>query len=202
MDINNAFLHGDLNEEVCMKVPQGYAQNLPPNTVCKLTKSIYGLKQANRQWFEKLTTFLIQLGFKQSYVDTSLFTITHKGIQTSLLVYVDDILIVSKDTSFITLIKQHLHTKFSIKDLDFLNLKPIATPMDPISKLNDTDGYLLLDPSTYRMLVGISWNIPSPSLVICDNASIIALAKNPIHHARAKHIEIDCHFVKDKIKQG
>ncbi|GJW33292.1 retrovirus-related pol polyprotein from transposon TNT 1-94 [Tanacetum coccineum] len=291
LDINNAFLHGDLNEEVCMKVPQGYAQNLPPNTVCKLTKSIYGLKQANRQWFEKLTTFLIQLGFKQSYVDTSLFTITHKGIQTSLLVYVDDILIVSKDTSFITLIKQHLHTKFSIKDLDVLNLKPIATPMDPICKLNDTDGYLLLDPSTYRTLVGkllyltitrpdlsftaqglltmmlssgdwascattirsvsgyaiflghslISWQskkqtvvsrssieaeyraladstceiswlkcllqdlnvtVPTPSLVICDNASIIALAKNPIHHARAKHIEIDCHFVKDKIKQG
>ncbi|GJR06763.1 retrovirus-related pol polyprotein from transposon TNT 1-94 [Tanacetum coccineum] len=324
LDINNAFLHGDLNEEVYMKVPQGYAQNLPPNTVCKLTKSIYGLKQANRQWFEKLTTFLIQLGFKQSYVDTSLFTITHKGIQTSLLVYVDDILIVSKDTSFITLIKQHLHTKFSIKDLgplhfylgieflknasglamtqrkyalellecaDVLNLKPIATPMDPISKLNDTDGYLLLDPSTYRTLVGkllyltitrpdlsftaqglltmmlssgdwascattirsvsgyaiflghslISWQskkqivvsrsstkaeyraladstceiswlkcllqdlnvtVPTPSLVICDNASIIALAKNPIHHARAKHIEIDCHFVKDKIKQG
>ncbi|GKE49503.1 retrovirus-related pol polyprotein from transposon TNT 1-94 [Tanacetum coccineum] len=362
LDINNAFLHGDLNEEVYMKVLQGYAQNLPPNIVCKLTKSIYGLKQANRQWFEKLTTFLIQLGFKQSYVDTSLFTITHKGIQTSLLVYVDDILIVSKDTSFITLIKQHLHTKFSIKDLgplhfylgieflknasglamtqrkyalellecaDVLNLKPIATPMDPISKLNDTDGYLLLDPSTYRTLVGkllyltitrpdlsftaqalsqyshsprsthydalirvlryiklcpgqglffpinnplklttycdsdwascattirsvsgyaiflghslISWQskkqivvsrssteaeyraladstceiswlkcllqdlnviVPTPSLVICDNASIIALAKNPIHHARAKHIEIDCHFVKDKIKQG
>ena len=75
-DINNAFLHGDLHEEVYMTVPQGYPHPLPPGTVCKLTKFLYGLKQANRQWFDKLTTYLLTLGFKQSYIDTSLFILT------------------------------------------------------------------------------------------------------------------------------
>ena len=100
-----------------MTVPQGYSQKLPPNTVCKLTKSIYGLKQDNRQLFEKLTSFLIQLRFKQSHVDTSLFTILHQGTLTFLLVYVEDILLVGKDSAFLNTIKQHLHQKFSIKDL-------------------------------------------------------------------------------------
>ncbi|GJY44348.1 retrovirus-related pol polyprotein from transposon TNT 1-94 [Tanacetum coccineum] len=121
LDINNAFLHGDLHEEVYMTVLQGYTQKLLPNTICELTKSLYGLKKASMQWFEKLTSFLLQLGFKQNYVDTSLFTINHQGSFTAILVYVDDILIVGKDLNFISTIKKHLHTQFSIKDLRSLH---------------------------------------------------------------------------------
>lgn len=82
LDINNRFLHGDLSEEVYMIVPQGYHQNLPSHSVCRLKKSLHGLKHTNRQWFTKLTTFLLTLGFKQSYVDTLLLTY-HEG-NTSL----------------------------------------------------------------------------------------------------------------------
>ncbi|GKC72140.1 retrovirus-related pol polyprotein from transposon TNT 1-94 [Tanacetum coccineum] len=117
IDVNNAFLHGDLHEDVYMKISQGYTYNLPPNTVRKLTKSLYGLKQANRQWFEKLTTFLLSIGFKQSYVDTSLFTLSTSQSFITLLVYVDDILIAGNNKGLIHNIKQHLNDKFSIKDL-------------------------------------------------------------------------------------
>lgn len=205
LDVNNAFLHGDLNEEVYMTVPQGCNKSLPPNTVCKLSKSLYGLKQANRQRFEKLTTFLTHLGFKQSYVDTSLFTINHQGSLTAILVYVGDILITGKDTIFIQHIKSQLHNKFSIKDLghihyylgveilrnstglamsqrkyaldllkyaDTLDLKPVATPMDPIVKLNDKDGDLLPDPTIYRTIVGklIYLTITRPDLSFAAQA--------------------------------
>nr|GEY11135.1 hypothetical protein [Tanacetum cinerariifolium] len=137
LDINNAFLHGDLHEEVYMTIPQGYSKQLPPNTVCKLTKSIYGLKQANRQWFHKLTTFLLTIGFQHCYANTSLFTLTEGSYFTILLVYVDDILIAEL-----------------LKCGNVLNDKPISTPLDPIQNLNLTDGEPLSDPSLYKTLVG------------------------------------------------
>ena len=121
LDFNNAFLHGDLNEEVYMQVPQGYSTKLPSNVVCKLKKSLCGLKQANRQWFEKLTTFLINLGYKQSYVDTSLFTLQTAHSFTALLIYVDDVLIAGSDNQFIQKIKGQLDAQSSIKDLGSLH---------------------------------------------------------------------------------
>ncbi|GJV77004.1 retrovirus-related pol polyprotein from transposon TNT 1-94 [Tanacetum coccineum] len=232
LDINNAFLHRDLHEE---------------------------------------------LGFKQSYVDTSLFTITHQGIKDLGPLHYYLGIEFLRNSSGLSM-TQRKYALELLECADVLDSKPIATPMDPIIKLNSTDGYLLLDPSTYRTLVGkllyltitrpdlsfgkllyltitkpdlsfaaqasrhslISWQsnkqvvvsrssteeyraladstceiswfksllvdlqvtVPTSSLVMCDNVSTIALANNPIHHARTKHIEIDCHFVRDKITQG
>ncbi|XP_074303257.1 uncharacterized protein LOC141637704 [Silene latifolia] len=92
LDINNAFFHGYLEEEVYMKPPEGYTK-AQHNMVCKLKKSIYGLKQASRQWNVELTKFLKHLGFAQSREDYFMFTKHTAGSFLVALVYVDDILL-------------------------------------------------------------------------------------------------------------
>lgn len=100
LDINNAFLHGDLEEEVYMSPPPGY--NCQPGQVCRLNRSLYGLKQASRQWNAKLTKTLLLIDFNQSWHDYSLFVKGHKGTSTILLVYVDYILVLSNSSDVIS----------------------------------------------------------------------------------------------------
>lgn len=96
MDVHNAFLHGDLEEEVYMKIPPGFAKD-KSNIVCRMKKSLYGLKQAPRCCFAKLSTSLKNYGFRQSYSYYSLFTMVKGKMQLNVLVYVDDLIIAGND---------------------------------------------------------------------------------------------------------
>lgn len=116
LDVNNAFLYGDLYEDVYMQLPPGFYDK-DETRVCKLNKSLYGLKQAPRQWNEKLTTALIENGFKQSVNDYSLYTKDKNGVFLALLVYVDDIVITGNNVDEIEKFKGFLKSKFMIKDL-------------------------------------------------------------------------------------
>ncbi|KAG6414963.1 hypothetical protein SASPL_122361 [Salvia splendens] len=96
LDVNNAFLHGDLNEEIYMRQPVGFEQG-DPSLVCKLNKALYGLKQASRSWFLTIQSVLLSLGFQQSRADTSLFFRIRGKEVIYLLIYVDDMLVTVKE---------------------------------------------------------------------------------------------------------
>lgn len=117
LDISNAFLNGELSEDVYMSLPSGYNKTNTSNLVCKLTKSLYGLKQASRQWNLKLTSTIVSLGFVQSKADYSLFTKGQGNNLIILLVYVDDILLAGPDLSVINTFKNELSDHFKLRDI-------------------------------------------------------------------------------------
>ena len=116
MDVHNAFLHGDLAEEVYMKLPPSFHSS-DPTKVCRLRKSLYGLKQAPRCWFAKLSTALKKLGFKQSYQDYSLFLYKNGATILHVLVYVDDFIVAGNNLGAVQKFKAQLHKCFHMKDL-------------------------------------------------------------------------------------
>ena len=344
-----------------MSPPPGLLRQGEDNLVCRLHKSLYGLKQASRQWFSKFSEAIRAAGYVQSRADYSLFTRIQGKSFTALLIYVDDILITGNDPVSIAAIKKFLHSQFHLKDLGdlkyFLGIEvssskngifisqrkyaleiikdagllgatPIDTPMERGLKLSDK-GDLLKDSGHYRRLVGrliyltvsrpdityfvhvlsrfmhqpyklhmeaalrvvrylknapgqglffssnsdfrlraycdsdwagcpitrrsttgycvflgpslVSWRSkrqktvslssaeaeyramtgacceltwlryllkdlgvlhPEPALLYCDNKAALHIAANPVFYERTKHIEMDCHYIRDKIQDG
>ncbi|KAG7585392.1 Retrotransposon gag domain [Arabidopsis thaliana x Arabidopsis arenosa] len=150
LDISNAFLNGDLVEEIYMKLPPGYAElmgiEVSPNAVCRLHKSIYGLKQASRQWFLKFSSTLVGFGFDKCHGDHTLFVKEVNGNFLVVLVYVDDILIASTSDSLVAELKTQLSSAFQLRDLGppkfFLGIE--------IARTDE----VLADPKQYRRLIG------------------------------------------------
>ncbi|KAK9187228.1 hypothetical protein WN944_018620 [Citrus x changshan-huyou] len=121
LDVRNAFLHGHLKEDVYMEQPLGFIDSSKPSYVCKLHKSLYGLKQAPRAWFKCLSQALLDLGFKCSKADTSLFTLHKPNITIFILIYVDDVIITGNNSTGIQDIITTLGSQFALKDLGKLS---------------------------------------------------------------------------------
>ncbi|RVW55235.1 Retrovirus-related Pol polyprotein from transposon TNT 1-94 [Vitis vinifera] len=363
LDVKNVFLNGDLEEEVYMDIPAGLETTSNFNKVCRLRKSLYGLKQSPRAWFERFTKVVKGYGFVQCQSDHTLF-VKHflEGKLAIIIVYVDDIILTGDHEEKIDLLKKLLTKEFEIKDLgnlkyflgmeiarskkgiavsqrkyvlDLLNetgmlrCKPAETPMDTTVKLEESDGSAPVDKGRYQRLVGkliylshtrpdigfsvsvvsqfmnnptekhmtavirilrylkmtpgkglffqrttnkeieifsdadwagsvtdrrstsgycsfvwgnlVTWRskkqsvvarssaeaeframaqgicegiwlnrlleelrvpLKHPMVLYCDNQAAISIAKNPVHHDRTKHVEIDRHFIKEKIEEG
>uniref|UniRef100_A0A2N9E5R8 Integrase catalytic domain-containing protein n=1 Tax=Fagus sylvatica TaxID=28930 RepID=A0A2N9E5R8_FAGSY len=338
LDVSNAFLHGSLKECVYMRQPPGFVDTASPSHVCFLHKSIYGLRQAPRAWFEKFSSHLLTIGFTASQADPSLFLYKHGSTVLFLLLYVDDIILTGNAPTAITDLIANLASAFELKDLGplkfFLGLqidykpsgffvhqtkyavdvlsrhnmttcKPCSSPFVSSSKLPSALVEVLPDPTPYCSLVGafqyltftrpdlsfavnslcslshgllfqpgpmhltvftdadwagnpvdrrsttgflvflgnnlITWaskKQPTVSrssteaeyrslavgaaevawirmllsdlhvflsecpLIWCDNTSAISLASNPVFHARTKHVEVDYHFVQERVVRG
>jgi len=91
MDIKSAFLNGVIQEEVFVSQPKGFEDSAFPDHVYKLKKALYGSKQAPRAWYERLTLFLIEKGFKRGSVDKTLFIFVDEKDILIVQIYVDDI---------------------------------------------------------------------------------------------------------------
>ena len=121
LDVNDAFLQRELDEMVYMLPPLDFGSKGDCNQVlCMLTKSLYGLRQASRQWFAKLSSTIIQQGFIQSKSNYLVFTKVEKSSIVIFLVYVDDILIASNNEAIVNDFKKFLDNKFKLKDLGVL----------------------------------------------------------------------------------
>jgi hypothetical protein len=115
MDVDQAFLQGDLSERIFMDPPPGLSDQ-SSSCVWELKRPLYGLKQAPRQWHAKLKGVLIEMGFKCSNHDPSLF-LKMSSNNTWILVYVDDLLLMAKQPSDLQDLKDMLKRKFPLKDL-------------------------------------------------------------------------------------
>jgi hypothetical protein len=117
MDVKTAFLHGDLEEEICMKQPEGFVVKGKKELVCKLKKSLYGLKQSPRMWYQKFDTYILGLGFVRTKVDHCVYSKQIGNPFIYLVSYVDDMLLVGNNMDVIKEVKSQLSSKFDMKDL-------------------------------------------------------------------------------------
>ena len=120
VDVTTAFLNGELEEEVYMRQPEGFITDGEENLVCKLRKSIYGLKQSPRCWNTALDSHLKDIGFVQSVSDPCVYT-DKEGDMFFIGVYVDDIILAGRSDKKIREVKDALARKFNIKDMGKLH---------------------------------------------------------------------------------
>ncbi|XP_071712480.1 uncharacterized protein [Rutidosis leptorrhynchoides] len=121
LDVKNAFLHGSLNETVYMHQSFGFRDSTKPDHVCLLKRSLYGLKQAPRAWYQRFASFASTIGFIHSPSDHSLFVYNHGNDTAYLLLYVDDIILVTSSIQLRTTLLSLFASEFAMKDLGSLS---------------------------------------------------------------------------------
>ena len=114
LDVQNAFLHGDLHETVYMHQPLGFRDPQHPDYVCRLQKSLYGLKQAPHAWYQRFADYVSTIGFRHSTSDHSLFIYQRGSDMAYILLYVDDIILISSSHDLRKSIMALLASEFAI----------------------------------------------------------------------------------------
>ena len=121
LDVKNAFLHGELSEEVYMDLPpRCMVTEKQRQKVCKLKKSLYGLKQSLRTWFGRFTKSMVAFGYHQSNSDHTLFLKKKNGNITALIGYVDDMVVTGNDPVERNDLQEYLSKEFEMEDLGSL----------------------------------------------------------------------------------
>ncbi|RVW32244.1 Copia protein [Vitis vinifera] len=206
-DIKNSFLHGDLDEEIYMNIPPGFEENTG-NKVCKLKKALYGLKQSPRAWFGRFEKVmkefrLIYLAHTRLDIAYSVSVICqfmhdlheprepHLQATYRVLHYLKGnpgkrILFKKNNT---LALEAYINVDYAARSSAESEFRAIAQGLCKLLWLN-----IILDD------LRIKWG--GPMKLYCDNKSTMNIAHNPIQHDKTKHIEIDKHFIKEKLEEG
>ncbi|GKD61004.1 retrovirus-related pol polyprotein from transposon TNT 1-94 [Tanacetum coccineum] len=150
IDMKTAFLNGPLKEEVYVAQPDGFVDPDHPEKVYRLRKTLYGLKQASRAWYDELSKFLMSKGFTKGTIDPTLFTLRYGEDILSVQIYVDDIIFGSTNPKFSKRFEKLMHSRFEMSLMGemkfFLGLQIHQSPRDLSGKL--------LDQTDYRSKIG------------------------------------------------
>ncbi|GJV81483.1 retrovirus-related pol polyprotein from transposon TNT 1-94 [Tanacetum coccineum] len=201
MDVKTAFLNGPLKEEVYVSQPEGFIDFEFPNHVFRLKKALYGLKQEPRAWYDKFSSFLIELGFNKGIIDPTLFTRRHGGDILLVQVYVDDIIFGSTNPDFSKRFANLMKNNFEMSMMGelkfFLGLQVHQSPRGIFINADyagckddckSTSGGLqflggklvMIWMRTQLLDYGFKYNrIP----MYCDSKSAIAISCNPVQHS-------------------
>ncbi|KAL0381400.1 UNVERIFIED_CONTAM: Retrovirus-related Pol polyprotein from transposon RE2 [Sesamum angustifolium] len=195
LDVNNAFLHSHLDEEVYMVLPEGYDKAYR-GLVCRLKRSLYGLKQASRQWNIELTSKLESYGFTQSPYDHCFFTLrkdSFSGIDCDLgnaKYFLGLELARSAQGTYVT---QWKYLQDIIHNLRLDDAKPTSTPLPTGIKFYASSGSRLASPERYRRLVGrllyLGFSCPDISFAVQQLSQFI-------QHPRQPHWDAALHLVR------
>jgi len=117
MDVKTAFLNGNLSEDVYMTQPEGFVNPKNAGKICKLQKSIYGLKQASRSWNLRFDEVIKGFGFIKNEEEPCVYKRTSGSALVFLVLYVDDILLIGNNIPMLDAVKSSLQKSFSMKDL-------------------------------------------------------------------------------------
>jgi hypothetical protein len=121
MDVKTTFLHGDLEEKIYIKQPEGFVVKSKQELVCKLKRSLYGLNKSPRIWYQKFDTYILSLGFVRSKVDHRIYSKEEGGCFIYEALYVNDMLMVGNNMDAIKEVKKQLSSNFDMKDLRVAN---------------------------------------------------------------------------------
>ncbi|KAE8736295.1 Tetratricopeptide repeat (TPR)-containing protein [Hibiscus syriacus] len=225
VDVNNAFLNGELHEDVFIKQPQGFEKKSPDGSqlVCKLQKALYGLRQASRNWFAKL----------RNYVVENVVVLLSKKILLKDLGQLNFFLgIEVKHTGDSIFLSQKKHIMELLNKTRMDTTASTPTPMISSPKLFKESGDELNDAKEYRSLVlrylrgtldyglvfslndeliqltafaDADWGgnmgvrVQASAVIWYDNSSAIAMSENPVYHSKTKHVELDVHLIREKV---
>ncbi|GKB18393.1 putative ribonuclease H-like domain-containing protein [Tanacetum coccineum] len=164
MDMKSALLYGTIKEEVYVCQPPGFEDPQFPDKVYKVEKALYGLHQAPRAWYETLSTYLLENGFRRGIIDRTLFIKKNKGGILLVQVYVDDII-------FRSCREMMESSSVKLKKFEFIIIKTSSTPIETHKALLKDEEAKDMDVHLYRSMIGslmyLTASRPDIMFVVC-----------------------------------